>query len=599
MPERPFPKPPEELREQANRVSEELDESIAPPSSFEELLSLSEQEIKKRYPKRYEFYVQMLRNEKSGKSLRPRERKAIERELHVLNSLDEYIELHRSPETDAEKTLHDPQVAVFEDLRNFLEQGETEGYIKLPTGTGKTVLFIEFIEATRLKTLIVVPTKTLIRQTGDKLDEFAEDIDYGKIYGDAKQHGRQVTIITYNSLISGVNNGSIRPEDYECMILDEAHRSLGEKTSETVRKFTDTLKVGFTATPDFSSTKRLSRLLSKEIHRMTIAEAVEADLLCPFNVVIPETDVDITGVKIDPNTGRYVEKDLEKKINVQRRNLAALDLYKRAFAGEKMVGNCLNVQHTETLTKLFRENGIPAESISGKIGDKQQGDILKRFETGETLVVFQARILIEGFDEPSVGVAFNLAPSLSPVDTEQRGGRVLRKDLNNPDKFATIVDFLDKVDKDQLKFTEGGKRKVPISFAEVAGGALILPDVHEQTGTGKKRPTKLRGDISDESPIEGIKVISKPEEVMRVVKDLTSVPEKAKRVPKDWITGDTVTHFLLSNGILVDFPSVSKTLAELAQQYPDLTMAYTPPQGGKPRIFYSPELVEMVKEKLS
>lgn len=603
MPERSYFKPPEELREQIGRVSEELDENIAPPSQVEQLLTMPLEEIKQKYPTRYEIYVRMLRNEKTGGGLRPRERKAIEQELRVLNSLDDYIALHRSsdPDKEAEKTLRDPQVTVFEDLRKFLEQGETEGYIKLPTGTGKTVLFVEFIEATNLKTLIVVPTKTLIRQTGEKIDEFAEDIDYGKIYGNAKQHGRQVTIITYSSLISGVKNGTVKPEDFECMILDEAHRSLGEKTSEAVRAFKDTIKIGFTATPDFSNSKQLSRLLGKEIHRMTIAEAVEAELLCPFNVVIPQTDVNITDVPIDPNTGRYDEDEMEKKINVDPRNLAALDLYQRAFAGEKMIGNCLNVRHAEKLAKFFREKGnVPAESISGKNSDKQQKQILERLRTGETSVVFQAKLLIEGFDEPSVSVAFNLAPSLSPVDAEQRGGRVLRKDPNNPDKFATIVDFLDRIDKDKLKFSESGKRKVPITFAEIAGGALILPNTAEYAArTGKKRPTRVRGDISEDTPIEGITVTSRPEEVMRVVKDLTTAPEKAKTVPKDWLTGDTIMHFLLMNGIMVDIRTVSNTMAEFAAQHPDLCMSYTPPTGGKLRIFYSPVLVEMVKEKLS
>jgi superfamily II DNA or RNA helicase len=131
----------------------------------------------------------------------------------------------------------------------------------LPTGFGKTVLFVELIEALNLRTLIAVPTTQLIDQTEESFQDFAEDLEVGKIYEKAKEFGRQVTIITYQSLIPKVKSGEINPGDFDCLILDEAHKALGPETMKTIQKFDKAVKLGFTATPDYSEEKGVSALL--------------------------------------------------------------------------------------------------------------------------------------------------------------------------------------------------------------------------------------------------------------------------------------------------------------------------------------------------
>ncbi len=97
------------------------------------------------------------------------------------------------------------QLSVFEDIQTFLEKGETEGFVKLPTGVGKTVLFTKLIEALGLRTLIVVPRKTLVDQTSGKLTKFAPDLEFGHVYsGKKKDYSKPVTITTYQSLVPGV-----------------------------------------------------------------------------------------------------------------------------------------------------------------------------------------------------------------------------------------------------------------------------------------------------------------------------------------------------------------------------------------------------------
>lgn len=539
----------EELRSQFQSaqdiVGNEEELSFTPPSrDQDEIFSLSVSEIKQKYARRYEMYFQILRRKKTEGNFTEGEVEYFRKWLFALNALDTYITNHHEGE---EVTLRERQVTVFEDLRNFVEAGGREGYIKLPTGVGKTVLFTEFVEALSLRALIVVPKKLLVRQTEGKFKKFAPDLDVGKIYADAKQFGRQVTIITYDSLRNQLEKGTIKPEDYDCLILDEAHVSLSDKRMDVVKKFTQSLNIGFTATPDYSDEKGVSQLLATEIHHMNIKEAVQEKLLSPFTSILARTKVDISNVKVT-SSGEYDESELEEAVNVFGRNKAAVDLYKQGFNGQLAVAYCAGVQHAKDLAKLFNEEGIPAAAISGKTPDKEQEKLIEQFHNGEIKVLCNADILIAGFDEQRASVCLNLKPTRSRVVAEQRGGRVLRLDEDDSRKHAYIIDFIDQ---------RVPETNLPILFANVVGEAQILSSVTESWGTGGGG-----GKTSDGTPqlpdiqVEGLEVITETEEIMKVVSSRLE-----SEVEKNYLSLEELKNELRVLGInkQKDYQRVAKT----------------------------------------
>lgn len=508
-----------ELAKQVKEVSQILGEPIAQTSSFPEVLSLTPTQLQDQFPTRYRIYERTLTELRSGES--PPSHDADIKILHALNSLDRYIKEHYQNED--RRTLRDNQMTVFEDMRDFLEKDGTEGYIKLPTGTGKTVLFIKLLEATGLKTLILTPTQILVDQTTDRMREFAQSVEVGKVYAHKKEYGRPVTISTYSSAVTGLRDGRLKADDYDLIILDEAHNSLSELRTDMVKKFPHATKIGFTATPYYYMDKQVKKLLPTEIHTMNVKEAVEEELLSPFSVIVAETDVDLTNVPVTFKH-EFAARELEATVNIVKRNEAAVLLYQQMFPEETAIAYCAGIKHAEVLAKLFNDHGIPAAAVSGDQPHGQRKKILRAYHEGKIKVLCNAKLLTQGFDEPRVSVCLNLRPTLSPVEAEQRGGRVLRLDPNNRLKFACVIDFIDPTS--HTKYT-------PISFAEVVGDAFV---------SNRKPDRKTLGidmDLSVKTPrssgkslleIPGIKVTVNPEEVMRIIAKKTTVPQQEEEL---------------------------------------------------------------------
>lgn len=563
------PKTQEQLQVQLQNTSEIIGESLIPPSVARLKTPIPLDSLKERFPERYRIYADSLRRARLGGDPAP----ASVKKLHALNALDEYARAHYMDEST--RTLMDRQMTVFESMRDSLEAGGREGYIKLPTAAGKTVLFIELVEATGLQTLVVMPTRVLVDQTAEKFHQFAPTVEVGKVYTDAKEFGRQVTLTTYDSFMARVDSGSFAPDHYKggLLILDEAHRALSRRRRHTIELFRDSIRLGFTATPKYATNKELKNLLNHEIHSMSIPEAIELGLLSPLSVYLAETDIDLSKIRVAAN-GDYDERDLERALNITSRNLAAVEVYKRLFGGQKTVIYCVGVRHAETLAKHFSDHGIAADFVSGLQSRTEQQDRLERFKTGEIKVICNSDILIEGFDERTATVCLNLRPTLSAVVAEQRAGRVLRIDPNNPRKHAIIVDFIGK----NLAAGGGVGHNPPITFAQILERAEIFKKAAPFDGRGTGRYTKQYPSIE----ISGIKVITSTEEVIRVTRELSGITEDR------WHSLNA-----LSRRFRVDEKSLLRLIRPIRAHHPDYVQ--TRLQAGQPKEYFAPTLVETLR----
>ena len=389
----------------------------------------------------------------------------------AVSNLEEYLK------TSQEVILREHQVDVMEELRNFLNEGQTAGYIALPTGSGKTVLFTELTRALRLNTVILSPTQTILRQTSDTFERFSPEVSVGNFYTREKNLSGDVLNTTYQSLLVLIERGQISPAEIELLICDEAHMALGEQRHRIFRKFPNALKIGLTATPYFMPLAGYERrglvrsdepwvdLFKKCIHEMSLEEAMQREILAKLDVHMMRTNVRVDEVEIA--AGDYSRSQLERLLNIEARNyltVAAVagtdkvpqeilaDSLKREeveaihqkIGGKRTTIFGISISHVEKLAQMLKEAGISAETVHANIDINKREQILKDYAASKVQVVLGVDILRIGWDSPQTEVGIYLAPTRSGIVAVQELGRILRPSPETGKERAIAIQMVDE-----------------------------------------------------------------------------------------------------------------------------------------------------------
>ncbi len=428
---------------------------------------------------------------------------------------------------DAEEnsTLREHQVDVFEDLEQFFEDGHHRGYIELPTGTGKTVLFVELAKALlntpegapKPNILVVTPTQDLVRQTVGESGEkgfggFASDLKVIPFYGDSTTEDRQeftsadVGITTYHSFdklrfardfvparelgatavanaywqrvesyadgaerrnwspkavhrhsrgkaqeymkekFRGQFDGKPMLDKFDVIFLDEAHHALhGSTAGYVIDKVLseDKYIIGFTATPDASSERQLSKVLPEKIHSLSLSEAIDMGLLSPMIPIAIKSGMRIEGSEIYNASGEYIDDKISYLAKSDVRNGIILDTAE-VFAnnGVGTIISCIaggGARQARELAASLKERGVNAAAVYSDITSEDRAEIYQQFEAGEIDVLTFIGVLGEGWDSQRAKAIINARPTRSPIFATQRPGRVAR-----PGGIAFTVDIYDE-----------------------------------------------------------------------------------------------------------------------------------------------------------
>lgn len=383
--------------------------------------------------------------------------------------------------------LYEHQKAIIKDTADFLRTGNRRGYIEAPTGTGKTVLFVTLAEAfsyeaaTPPKILVVTPTKDLVRQTlggssGDKgFAGFAPHMDVGTFYSDTPAGMRgleaQVTITTYASLVKlaatyqttideqGERHGklvNLVDDQFDIIFLDEGHKALGTSSQRIIKEINpNTLIIGFTATPDYHTSRSLESLLPSLIHRLDLKEAIELNMLSsviPIAIPAPKTTVQEFSIGA---LGEYENKSLKQLIYNTARNRMVVSIAAQLIqAGNTPIISCIpgdSMAHPHLIADMLAEqyitdeSGIPrpirVHAITSSISAANRQKIYGELEKGTIDALAYIDVLTEGWDSQRANVIINARPTRSLVSARQRTGRILRNKYDN--RPALAIDIVD------------------------------------------------------------------------------------------------------------------------------------------------------------
>lgn len=392
--------------------------------------------------------------------------------------------------------LRGKQRDAFDAMVQLSPEQIAHSYFKLPTGFGKTVMFSllasEYTNQLRAggadlannKVVILVPRLSLIEQTSEKLQTFA-NIDTVSVFnGKNKCTNRDIIISTYQSMENLF--AKIGAENIGLVIADEAHHAIGDKRISVLNHISDHAPIiGFTATPVYSEKHAVSDLLGTEIYSMTIDNAVDNEMLCPVKNILYRTSM-----IFDPSqyglskTGEFDWRkiiDEGTEFDIMVREIA--QIYARGecdgtpFRNMKTMINCPNIDiataQAHAINAVFgRDVAIPLHSRQ-----KNFSKLVQDFRDNKFNVVCQVNTLTEGFDDEDVTLCINY-PSASVVRIEQASGRALRINQNNPHKMAYVLDTVfrggdaEPIEDTIITAHEHGQ----VLFRDVAGGAVLVPE---------------------------------------------------------------------------------------------------------------------------
>ena len=311
-----------------------------------------------------------------------------------------------------------------------------------PTGSGKTVLFAKIAEKHLVdfpdgRVWVVAHREEILLQAKQKIEAVSQRTMGIIKFGYELDLDAQIQIASIQSLTSKLADMEISPS---LIIIDEAHHAVAQSYQDVLKKFPKCLVLGVTATPIRADGQGFQDLFDALVCGASVKQLIEWEYLAPFKVFGAKL-IQLKDVKI--NNGDYHRQSLIDRID---RSIVYGDLlaaYQKYADNTKTIIFCVDIQHSQATAATYRAAGITAEHIDGDIAPRERAAILERFRSGETKVLSNCELILEGFDLEDIQTVQIVRPTASLGLYLQMVGRVLRP---HPDKaYARIIDHTSNV----------------------------------------------------------------------------------------------------------------------------------------------------------
>lgn len=321
------------------------------------------------------------------------------------------------------------QTRALQQYRALVASGARRVLMQLPTGAGKTHLGLRCAEMAtnrRLRVLWVAHRDELVDQPKARILAEGWPVDRLCVVKAGKWSGNVDAPITIASIQTLVARGVTPKADL--VIFDEArHYVAAEWHSRCASHYRNSYLLGLDATPVRADGTPLGDLFDHLLVGATVRELVDGGHLVPHVVIAPAAQQD--ELAIDPEAPRDA--------------CPVTWAYQRHTPGQRAIVFCSSVHHAKTVAATLCAAGVRAESIDGKSSEQAREGALRRFMSGETLVITNVRILTEGTDLPPTEAIIHAARCGSLSDWIQKGGRGLRPSTGK--RRCTILDLCGSV----------------------------------------------------------------------------------------------------------------------------------------------------------
>jgi DNA repair protein RadD len=346
--------------------------------------------------------------------------------------------------------LRDYQQRTINDLYSWLGTNSGHPCLVLPTGSGKSHIVAALCKDAvqnwpETTILMLTHVKELIEQNAQKMREHWPNAPLG-IYSSGLR-SKRLDQITFAG-IQSIRNKAALIGHVDLVIIDECHL-VSHKQEGGYRTMIDELMhinsklrvIGLTATPyrlGHGLITDAPALFADLIEPVSIEELIYKGYLAPLRSKV--TDLTLSTAGGHKRGGEYIESELQKAVDTVSQNVKIVrETIRLAGDRKAWLFFCTGVDHAYHIRDELREQGVTAETITGKTPAAERDDIIQRFKSGDIRALTNANVLTTGFDYPDIDLLVMARPTASVSLYVQMAGRGMRPKSHTD--HCLVLDF--------------------------------------------------------------------------------------------------------------------------------------------------------------
>lgn len=298
------------------------------------------------------------------------------------------------------------QTKAVQEIRSAYAKGVQRILLKMPTGSGKTVVFSHILNGLLSKNnpgMMLVRGRQLVDQASQRL--LREKTDHGVLMAGHWNHDPRKLIQICSA--DTIRSRELRPKA-TLIVVDEAHMAVSPTFRKIMADYPDALVLAVTATPYVE--QPMDHLAEIVICPITVRELVDQGYLVPLRYFAPRTP-DLSNIKMkgkdfdDESLSRFMQDSVlvgdvvtEWKKNAQSRPTIV-------FA--------VDVAHSKAIEEAFNLAQIPACHLDANSSLELRQEKIDLLRTGKLSVLTNCGVLSTGVDMPHVSCIVLARPTKS------------------------------------------------------------------------------------------------------------------------------------------------------------------------------------------
>jgi superfamily II DNA or RNA helicase len=409
--------------------------------------------------------------------------------------------------------LYNYQQELINHIKLALKQKFRAVCIVSPCGSGKSIIqgmIAASATKKKNKVLFLVHRKELLQQIEQTFICCGVDFNYCNI-----------------GMVQTVSRRLTNEPEPNIIITDENHHCLANSYVKIYEHFSDSILLGFTATPIRLNQGGLGVVYKKLVKGPTVKWLISNRFLSPFRLYSNRI---IDTSKLHIRNGDFKKDEVNELTEQKIVYGKTLKNWTKLAKDKKTIVYCSSIKASKELTKEFSQANISAAHLDAKTSSKDRENTINAFRNNKIKVLCNVDLFGEGFDVPDCECVILLRPTKSLSLYIQQSMRCMRYKEN---KEAIIIDqvgncYIHGLPDDNREWSLESKKlkeastikECKLCFAVVPTGVKICPYCGNEflTMVRDSKPMEVKDIILEEIKSENI-LATKPHSYAEEIKD--------------------------------------------------------------------------------